>query len=411
MTTEPITCKSYIIYHCFPSTFFYSTIATDQLAANHIVFNNDVYNTPSDLPCAADVVGLVRGSFLHLFILPHTTLQISTALQVPDYGFATPRQPTMLSYRSMCSFSSFQISNIIASHPEGQFSSDSVPEPDLVCTRLLNLSYSTTTDASGCSFGHNPPTLHSTEYYDPMLGCISARYPSPQTVGINYPPSHILPGYAFRRPIRAFILLTITIVCSQYPNHHASHFPLSSQYSATKQDTPLVSRSALPLYNDSPHEWQNFATPQPGPPSLQLPTGTAALTIGSSQFHPCHLGYISPPPNQLSPIPIRFYNNSPLNPGRRYRASAERHPDPSPSPLISCRWLIDDIPCGFAGPLGTLSAHCKSSHFSGPKNAQIECRWEGCDYRKRDDPTVHVMRRDCIWRHTYEIHLGMKRGT
>ncbi|KAJ8595552.1 hypothetical protein M405DRAFT_338710 [Rhizopogon salebrosus TDB-379] len=344
-----------VLYHCLPSPFFYSTTAADQLTANHVVFDNDVYNTPSYLPCAADM--------------------ISTALQVPDCGFATPRHPTMLSYN----------------HPEGQFSSDSVPEPDLVCTRLLNLSYSTTTDASGCSFGHNPPTLHSTEYYDPMLGCISARYPSPQTVGINYPSSHILPG--------------------QYPNHHASHLPLSSQYSAARQDTPLVSRSALPLYNDSPHEWQNFATPQPGPPSLQLPTRPAALTIGSSQFHSCHLGHISPPPNQLSPIPIRFYNNSPLNPGRRYRASAERHPDPSPSPLISCRWLIDDIPCGFAGPLGALSAHCKSSHFSGPKNAQIECRWEGCDYRKRDDPTVHVMRRDCIWRHTYEIHLGMKRGT
>ncbi|KAJ8595618.1 hypothetical protein M405DRAFT_330931 [Rhizopogon salebrosus TDB-379] len=330
------------------------TIATDQLAANHVVFNNDVYNTPSDLPCAADV--------------------ISTALQVPDCGFATPRQPTMLSY----------------SHPEVQFSSNSVPESDLVWTRLLNFPYSTT-DASGWESGHNPPTLHSTEYYDPMLGCINVGHHSPLTVGINYPSSHILP--------------------IQYLDHYASHFPLSSQYSVTKQDMPLVSRYALPLYNDSPHQWQNFATPQPGHPSLQLPLmGPAALTVGSSQ-HSSHLGHISPPPNQLSPIPVRSYNNSPPHPGRRYRASAERHSNPSPPLLISCGWLLNGIPCGFAGPLEALSTHCKSSHFSGPKNAQIECRWEGCDYRKRNDPTVYVMRRDCIWRHTYEIHLGMKRGT
>jgi hypothetical protein len=49
-----------VLYHCLPSPFFYSTTAADQLTANHVVFNNDVYNTPSYLPCAADMVGLVR---------------------------------------------------------------------------------------------------------------------------------------------------------------------------------------------------------------------------------------------------------------------------------------------------------------------------------------------------------------
>ncbi|KAG1821557.1 uncharacterized protein BJ212DRAFT_904463 [Suillus subaureus] len=82
------------------------------------------------------------------------------------------------------------------------------------------------------------------------------------------------------------------------------------------------------------------------------------------------------------------------------------------SPLLfSCRWLYDDALCKFLGTLDELKAHCRTNHFSGPPDAQIECLWEACTYHKRGDHTVHVMRRDCIWRHTCEVHLGVKRGT
>jgi hypothetical protein len=79
--------------------------------------------------------------------------------------------------------------------------------------------------------------------------------------------------------------------------------------------------------------------------------------------------------------------------------------------LLSCRWLCDKTLCEFTGTLEELKVHCKTSHFSGPQNAQFQCRWEACAYYKRSCPTVHVMRRDCMWRHTREVHLGMKRST
>ncbi|KAG2756840.1 hypothetical protein P692DRAFT_20713293 [Suillus brevipes Sb2] len=83
-----------------------------------------------------------------------------------------------------------------------------------------------------------------------------------------------------------------------------------------------------------------------------------------------------------------------------------------PSPLrLSCRWLCDNVLCEFTGTLEELKAHCKTSHFSGRQNAQSQCCWEACAYHKRGRPTEHDMRRDCMWRHTREVHLRMKRGT
>ncbi|KAG1832885.1 hypothetical protein DFJ58DRAFT_918135 [Suillus subalutaceus] len=67
--------------------------------------------------------------------------------------------------------------------------------------------------------------------------------------------------------------------------------------------------------------------------------------------------------------------------------------------------------CEFIGTLEELKTHCKAIHFTGPTVVKIECRWEGCDYYKRNDPTVRVMRRDTIWRHIYETHLRLKRGS
>ncbi|KAG2364544.1 hypothetical protein BDR07DRAFT_1401156 [Suillus spraguei] len=92
-----------------------------------------------------------------------------------------------------------------------------------------------------------------------------------------------------------------------------------------------------------------------------------------------------------------------------YSTPPRSHSSPLP---FSCRWLCDDdTPCEFTGILDELKAHCKTSHFAGPPDGQIECRWEACTYHKRDDRTVRVMRRDCMWRHTCEVHLGMRRAT
>ncbi|KAG2103185.1 hypothetical protein BD769DRAFT_169647 [Suillus cothurnatus] len=88
------------------------------------------------------------------------------------------------------------------------------------------------------------------------------------------------------------------------------------------------------------------------------------------------------------------------------------HP-PHPSPLLLCKWLHEDTLqiCGFQGTYEALKAHCKRHFKSGPSHAQIQCRWDRCEYKKCSNSTVRCMRRDCLWRHISEIHLGMKRVT
>jgi hypothetical protein len=76
--------------------------------------------------------------------------------------------------------------------------------------------------------------------------------------------------------------------------------------------------------------------------------------------------------------------------------------------LIPCCWRHDDnVPCKFRGSKGALKVHILD-HLPGPQGADIICRWEGCDYFKRSQPTVNTMRRDSVWRHTLERHLNVK---
>ncbi|KAG0706349.1 hypothetical protein DFH29DRAFT_901947 [Suillus ampliporus] len=164
---------------------------------------------------------------------------------------------------------------------------------------------------------------------------------------------------------------------------------------------PNVHRSCsldLPPYNDLSQHWSNFAISQPGPPSRPLPliipphvAAESPQTRFASQPRASHGGRICYCSNQ---------------PPMSQPDSDQLHSHP-PSPLLlSCRWRRDDGICGFTGTLRTLRAHCQTSHFIGPNIAQIACRWETCDYHKRGDLTVHVMRRNCMWLHTYEIHWG-----
>ncbi|KAG1731828.1 uncharacterized protein EDB91DRAFT_708161 [Suillus paluster] len=122
-------------------------------------------------------------------------------------------------------------------------------------------------------------------------------------------------------------------------------------------------------------------------------------------LYPSHF-MMSPPPAAESsqfisapqPTDQPYYNLIPL----------QHHPSP-PLPLMPCGWLSEDKPCGFTGTLEEFKVHGKTRHFSAPGDAHIECLWDGCTYHKRGDPTVRAMRRDCIWRHTCEAHLGLKR--
>ncbi|KAG1734513.1 hypothetical protein EDB19DRAFT_1155066 [Suillus lakei] len=119
------------------------------------------------------------------------------------------------------------------------------------------------------------------------------------------------------------------------------------------------------------YQWPNFVIPRPD--------------LGFSQ-----VVFVSQPTNRPDSIPLQSH---------------------FPFPPLHCRWLSDGIPCTFTGTLEELRVHCRASHFAGPKDAPIACQWEDCEYHRRGDRAVRVMRRDCVWRHTCEIHLFLKRGT
>lgn len=167
---------------------------------------------------------------------------------------------------------------------------------------------------------------------------------------------------------------------------------------------PEIPTSDFRPYNEPSHQSQNFATPHPGSLNGLLPLMTPSpwaveafqmrLFSQARAGHGRNIYY----PSDHTPIANLPYSTPPRS-----------HSSPLP---FSCRWLCDDdTPCEFTGILDELKAHCKTSHFAGPPDGQIECRWEACTYHKRDDRTVRVMRRDCMWRHTCEVHLGMRRAT
>jgi hypothetical protein len=201
-----------------------------------------------------------------------------------------------------------------------------------------------------------------------------------------------------------------SLIHSAHPNGHSSQSTTSSQYTEVNNvSSPSIfdhnmSTSGFLPYNTLPPQWQTHAVPQSGHLSLPFtPMMSPPFSAGSSGFT-CvmqpqasrgeQIGYLSDQPPNNQPHPFSLHSHS-------------------SSSLLSCRWLDDDAftHCGFTGTLGSLKLHCKAVHFTGPKIALIECHWEGCDYHRRKEPTVRTMRRNCMWRHISEIHLGLKRGS
>ncbi|KAG2158685.1 uncharacterized protein EDB93DRAFT_561370 [Suillus bovinus] len=238
-------------------------------------------------------------------------------------------------------------------------------------------------------FNNNIPTLHRIQYHNPTLGASIVHSFSP-AIGSSYP-SPLPPQKV-------------------YPNGRSSRPIISSQYTVIN-DTPFVfdphtSTSDFSLYNNNSrhHQWQTHAVSQPGISSLPF---TPAIPPPQAAESSQQLAFVMPPYAIHGEQPSYRSNQPPIN--QPPPPSLHSHPS---TPVLSCRWLNDAaIHCGFTGSLKELRLHCKIVHFSGPNIAQIECHWEGCDYHKRDDPTVHVMRRDSIWRHTCEVHLRLKRGS
>jgi hypothetical protein len=229
---------------------------------------------------------------------------------------------------------------------------------------------------SNCGSWHNPPTLHNhSPQNDPVLGGTGAS-----AMGNNYYwPSHPFPMYA---------------LCYYFflPSH-----PPHRQYPDVCPEMHIFDSL---LYDEPSDQQQNFAIFQTGPLTSSVPPMTPPLWAAESLQ--------TSPSSQKSHDQTICYPSDHL-PIANHPYSIQLRSHLSPL-LLSCRWLYDDALCEFMGTLEELKAHCKISHFYGLQTAQVQCRWEACAYRKRGRPTVYVMRRDCMWRHTCEVHLGMKRG-
>lgn len=150
----------------------------------------------------------------------------------------------------------------------------------------------------------------------------------------------------------------MTLVHSQ---NLTSYSPVYSQYTVPGSDNPAEMFTGLSSYNHLSQQ-QNLVI-------------------------------LPPSSRQQEPYPIITHNN------------------PS-SPLIVCRWLYYDRCCGHEATSKTeLNRHWKITHRLECQDAWIQCLWEGCDYHRRGDPSVRVMRRSCVWRHIHEVHLGHRRST
>lgn len=145
------------------------------------------------------------------------------------------------------------------------------------------------------------------------------------------------------------------------------------------------------MSNTPSYQWQIFAIP-PSSGTLS-PLYLTAEYCNFSESQP-HGGIIHHPQDH----PPTHHPYFPL-------------PD-SHSPL-TCKWLHSETLqiCGFLGSLDALKAHHRTHLHDGPPNEQIECQWDRCSYTRRSNCRVRSMRRDTIWRHTCEVHLGMKRAT
>ncbi|KAG1818158.1 uncharacterized protein BJ212DRAFT_127178 [Suillus subaureus] len=245
--------------------------------------------------------------------------------------------------------------------PPMNFPWNRIPSPDQLAAMPPQITYSysttTTTLPSVQNYGfqwNNTP--NSTHHHNPALeGATNIGYSSSPVTGSDYSsPSTSQMAYPDGR-----------YLWSPTSSHYtaANHIPLPSIFDHN------VSTSDFSPYNALPYQWQ----PHTG--------------HGEQIGYPSNQSLV----NQSYSFPLHSYPSF---------------------PLLSCRWINDDAvtQCEFVGTLEELKSHCKAIHFTGPKIAQ-KCQWEGCDYYNRNDPTVRVMRRDSAWRHTYEKHLRLKRGS
>ncbi|KAG1738194.1 hypothetical protein EDB19DRAFT_1829187 [Suillus lakei] len=266
---------------------------------------------------------------------------------------------------------------------------------------------------------HNPQRGHATQYYN--TGGIGFLPSGTPVTGNNLPPSYsptvqYLDGHA---PDSQY---TSPDTDASSSSHHESS-PYRRRPSPYRRQPTSYTGSSVhypEVYHSSWPQWHNpsIGNPQLAGSSFPEQLGPSmAPSPSAATFSQPYMGRGDDLSNPPYPPPHIQPNQNLLRPNSYSRQSSRRRHGShthetyhSPSTTFSCGWLIGDHKtCGYQGPLNAFKTHFRSSHLSGAQNAPNECRWQGCTYRKRNDATVHAMRRDSAWRHVWETHLGMKR--
>jgi hypothetical protein len=257
---------------------------------------------------------------------------------------------------------------------------------------------------------HNPQSWHSAQY-DHTTHWQRGVYPGTPVTGGNPPPSYIPPmryphGYTPYQP--QYVSPSTNASSSSYrePSSYrrepSAHYPEAYHGPWQQRKDPTICDPQAAGYN----------FPEPPVPSME-PSTSAAVFSHSRIDHGDGLSNPSyrSPSTQPHQDPPCIHGNS-----RSRQNSCRRHGSHtyetyhSPSTVFSCGWLVgENTTCGFEGPLDEFKRHFGRIHLRGAQDAPNECRWQYCTYRKRTDADIHVMRRDSVWRHVQETHLGMKR--
>ncbi|KAG2032613.1 hypothetical protein BDR03DRAFT_745524 [Suillus americanus] len=258
-----------------------------------------------------------------------------------------------------------------------------------------------------------PNSGYGNPVHNAVQGGVNAWYPGTPVTGGNPPPSYIPPvqyldGYRY------------TPYPPQYasPNTHASSssYRAPSSYPESSAHYPEAYHGSWPQC-----EYPAICDPQAaGFSSPEQPGPSMALLPSAAIFSHPYIGHgddIRNPSHR--PPSIQPHQDLPPNRNSRSRQNSRRrrrshpygtHHSPSTA-TFSCGWLVrENTTCGFEGLLDAFKMHFRRSHLSGAQDAPNVCCWRGCKYRKRDNADICVMRRDNVWRHVWETHLGMKRN-
>lgn len=287
---------------------------------------------------------------------------------------------------------------------------DSTPHEsyDIYIPPIYPMTYELQSSSAYDGFVYNSPSYYGAQYHNTTQE-VNASYPINPVTGSNLPPQMRYPyDYTPHPPQYAS------------PNSGASSSSYPRPYSSSHRG-PSSHHRELHFYLEPPAHYPAMyhGSPviyDPLEPATSFPGSSTALLPSAAIFSQPNIDHGNDMSNTSShPPSIQPHQDLPCRNSRSRQKFWRRHrfhpyEIHHSSTTFSCGWLVgENRTCKFEGPLDAFKTHFRRSHLSGAQDALHACCWQGCNYCKRDNETVHVMRRDSVWRHVKETHLGMKR--